>query len=149
MLLFLGILTFSNAQVFELQEPKPIDSTSVYSNEYLRIKQLYIERLNSQSYIDMLEAQHDFLHKIKVKTDDYLGSFEKIMEFISDNIEDTDFKNLEEAKDLLKAWEEKSDIELKQNKEFHDSLVTVLKKYGVEFYLGLKDEMRREYPEKF
>lgn len=146
------ILLFANpltAQIFELKQPEPIDSTSAYANEYLKIKQLYVERLNSQSYMDMLEAQHDFLDKIKVKTDEYLGSFEKIMEFISDNIEDTDFKNFEEANHLLKAWQEKSDIELKENKEFHDYLVKVLVKFGGEFYLGLKDEMRREYPEKF
>lgn len=146
------ILLFANSvtsQIFELQETTTTDSTSTYAIDYAKAKELYLKRVDSKSYIEMMTVVIEFGAKVKMKVQKPFKSFDKIMEWIAENIDKTDFKDMEEVRQIHVVMLEKSNIEGIENKEFHDFTVDMIIKHGGQFYIDLEMEMRREYPEKF
>ncbi|AXG74013.1 hypothetical protein DVK85_07050 [Flavobacterium arcticum] len=87
------------------------------------LKQLYIDRVNSQSYIDFDNAIVAFNDKLGTTIpDSEMDSSNKMLGWVQNNITQTGFLNYQEAEDKWDNVETLSAIELNANYNFHDYL---------------------------
>jgi hypothetical protein len=118
----------------------------------MKLKELYIKELNSESYkkqVLLIRAFADkvnFYDKSKINL---IKDLPSIILWIKENFEQTDFKSMDEVTaEMEKIIKAQAEV-MKENKEFNDSMIETVAMLGPEILSSVIHDVMYMYPEKF
>ncbi|NDI98778.1 hypothetical protein GWA97_06790 [Flavobacterium sp. LaA7.5] len=122
---------------------------SAYVADYEQLKALYIKMLDTDSYQESSKLMKSFFQKMNKKDKTVLIHPDDYINWVKDNIEQTDFKSFTEAEfewDIIKLLQKKS---IEENQGYYDFLMKAISKHGATISSDVLMSVRRENPEKF
>jgi len=133
------------------QETKPQVDSVPYEVWYKKLKELYIKRIDSESYKNSEKTTWAYYDMLNMDASDgivlmKIGS----LEWSKANLYKTDFGSPEEAEREFKKVEDASGLEIEENEEYWDYFTKCLMAtdiYDLEF--KIEEEVKQEHPEKF
>lgn len=139
---FLG---FSQSAKEQKEDPIP------YEVRYKKLKELFIKRIDTESYKKESKLVSDYGDKLNLTPSDSEQFQEmEVLEWIKVNLKQTNFKTMEEAEKEWAAVEIAQEIELQENLAYHNYLFETIKATRkFDLAIVLEEEVREEYPDKF
>lgn len=127
------------------------EDTIPYEVRYKKLKELFIKRIDSESYKKENRLFTGYVDKLNLKPSDS-ELFEEMepLEWAKANLKQTNFKTVAEAEKEWAAVEIAQDMELKENSAYHNYYFETLKATRkFDTYSILLEEVMEEYPDKF
>lgn len=125
--------------------------TIPYEVRYKKLKELFIKRIDTESYKKEDKLFTAYVDKLNLTPADNEQFQEmEVLEWIKVNLKQTSFKTMEEAEKEWAAVEIAQEIELQENSAYHNYYFETLKATRkFDTYAILLEEVMEEYPEKF
>ncbi len=119
--------------------------TNEYTIRYNKLKELYIKKIDSESYKTANSLLSSFVKKTHMRK---LTDMPMLV-WIKLNLYITEFKSFEEAQKEWDAVEAAQEIEFEENTEYYDYVFESMMKTSVDIHINSEQEVRMEHPEKF
>lgn len=154
-LLFTGfVFQISAAQTIVLDENDSIENADC-ADKIKKAKEMYAKMFKSESSVAYRKIKNDFYNKLRnrmsvnISNRGDLTCEEKILDWIKNNIDSTDFVNFEEAKLEWQKRKDARELSEKENEELHEYLrqlsKTCPKEECQQLYLDLMEEYGNEF----
>ncbi len=144
-LIFTAFLCFAIQNSYSQETVKD----RAYVADYNRLQELHLKELDSEIHIEYSKKLSNFLNKAGKKMPQSVNHPDDIINWVKDNLEETDFMSYTEAELEWGIINQLQAESMKQNKEYHDFMLKVVLKYGAEMITDEMMNTMNEYPEKF
>ncbi len=128
---------------------KTVEKDSAYVADYNTLQSLHLKELDSDIYIEYSKKLKDFLKKTNGKSPKAIKNPDDLINWIKDNIEETEFLSYTEAEFEWGIVTQLQVESTKQNQEYHSFMMQALQKHGPKIVTDEMMNTMNEYPEKF
>lgn len=146
----LAVLLLQCFLCFSQQEERIVADTLPYPARYTKLKDLYLKRIETESYKSAQEIQIKYFDKMYPESAD-MQDFIKLggVEWAKTHIYKTEFGSAEQIEREWKVVEEAFDKDIKENREYHKYHLTCLVAGFYDIDQKIQEEVKKEHPEKF